>query len=206
MYKLLMLAIALWISPGKLLFAQKVIEKTFPYSQNQRINFNLKFGNMIQVKAWDKNEVYIKATVDINSGKLNDALLLTFDTSTEEIRALVEYDRELIKNGKREDCPDNRYSSWNHYGNGVSSYICSTITYEVFVPKNANLKLESINADIELKDIAGPVYAKSINGFVDMNWPSNQASDVSLKTINGELYSNLDIEFLNKKDKNPQVG
>jgi hypothetical protein len=206
MYKLFMLAIALLASPGQVLFAQKIIEKSFPVNSDGKVHLNLKFGNNIQVKAWDKNEVYFKASVDINSGKLNDALLFTFDANGQEIRALAEYDKELIKQGKREDCPDNKHSSWNHYGNGSNSYICSTITYEIMVPRNVNLTLESINANIELKDIAGPVFAKTINGYVDMNWPQNKASDVSLKTINGELYSDLDIDFLNKKNRNPQVG
>jgi DUF4097 and DUF4098 domain-containing protein YvlB len=50
-----------------------------------------------------------------------------------------------------------------------------------------------------MKNVGGPVFAKTINGYVDMNWPQNKASDVSMKTINGELYSDLDIDFLNKK-------
>jgi hypothetical protein len=186
MYKLLLLALALLASPGQRLLAQKVVEKTFPLSKEGKVNLNLKFGNTILVKAWDKNEVSFKATIDINSGKLNDALVLTFDAGNGEIRALAEYDKELIKTGKREDCPDNQYS-WNHYGNGRNSYICAAITYEVFVPRNAVLTIESINANVELKDLAGPVFAKTINGYVDMNWPQNRSSDVSLKTINGEL-------------------
>jgi hypothetical protein len=208
MYKVLLLAIAILVSPGKLLLAQttKTVEKSFPLTKDQRINFNLKFGNLIQIKAWDKNEVALKATVDINNGKLNDALVLLFETSPEELRAVAEFDKELTKQGRREDCPDNGPYSSNHYEDGSRSYMCSTITYELFVPRNANLKIESINADIELKDVAGPVFAKSINGYVDLNWPSNRASDVSMKTINGELYSDLDINFLNKKEENPHVG
>jgi hypothetical protein len=206
MYKLLLLAIALLASPGKLLLAQKVIEQTLPVNKDGKVNLNLKFGNTITVTTWDKNEVYIKATVDINSGKLNDALVVSIDGDPQAIRVLAEYDKQLIKQGRREDCPDNKNSSWNHYGDGSNSYICSTITYQIVVPRNINLYIESINANIELKDVGGPVFAKTINGYVDMNWPQNKASDVSLKTINGELYSDLDIAFLNKKEKNPQVG
>ena len=169
MYKLLLLAIALLASTGQLLLAQKAVEKTFPVNKDGKVHLNLKFGNTILVKSWDKNEVYFKANIEINSGKLNDALLLTFNENAQEIRALAEYDKELIKTGKREDCPDNTYSSWNHYSNGTNSYICSTITYEITVPRTATLTIESINADIELKDIAGPVFAKTINGYVDMN-------------------------------------
>jgi hypothetical protein len=74
------------------------------------------------------------------------------------------------------------------------------------VPAHTDIHIESINANVELKDMAGPVFVKTINGFVDINWPSSKATDFSLQTINGELYSDLDIKLLNKQDKLPQVG
>lgn len=185
-------------------FAQKIIEKTLPFSKNQKIDLDLKFGDLIQVHAWDKNEVYIKATIDINNGKLDDALLMDFKSSTSEIKVTVDFDKELIKQGRPEDCPDNN-NSYSH--NGRDSYVvCSEINYQVYLPKGADLTMETISANIELKDIAGPVFAKSISGFVDMNWPANKGISVAMKSITGELYSDLDIDYSNKKDKPDYVG
>ena len=194
------LAIAL-CSP---LIAQKIIEKTLPYSKDQKIDLNLRFGDKIQVNAWDKNEVYIKAEVDINNGKLDDALLIKFNTTSSEIKVDVDFDKELIKQGRPEDCPDNNHT---YSSNGKDRYvICSEINYQVYVPKGADLKMETISADIELKDVTGPVFAKSISGFVDMNWPANQGASVSMKSISGEVYSDLDINYINKSKTVPIVG
>lgn len=184
--------------------AQKIIEKTLPYSKDQKIDLNLRFGDKIQVNSWDKNEVYIKAEVDINNGKLDDALLVKFNTNAGEIKVDVDFDQELIKQGRPEDCPDNNHTFST---NGKDRYvICSEINYQIYVPKGADLKMETISANIELKDVTGPVFAKSISGFVDMNWPSGKGASVSMKSITGELYSDLDINYTNKSKSVPIVG
>jgi hypothetical protein len=66
--------------------------------------------------------------------------------------------------------------------------------------------METISANIDLKEVTGPVHAKSISGYVDMHWPSKQGASVAMKTITGEVYSDLDINFLNKKDTPQIVG
>lgn len=185
--------------------AQKIIEKNLPYTKGQKVELNLKFGDKIQVNAWDKNEVYIKAEVLINSGKLNDALIMNFTSDKDEISVTADFDKEQMKKGKREDCPPTDDGSFRGYHDG-NSYVCSEITYQVFLPKGADLRMETISANIELKDLTGPIYAKSISGFVDMNWPAGKGASVSMKSITGELYSDLDIAYLNKKDTPQHVG
>jgi hypothetical protein len=186
-------------------FAQKIIEKTLPYNKDQKIDMNLKFGDHIQVNAWDKKEVFIKAVIEINSGKLNDALIMNFTSDKDAIRVLADFDKQLIKQGRREDCPTTEDGSFRGYYDG-NNYVCSTITYQVFIPKGASLDIETISANIDLKEVTGPVHAKSISGYVDMNWPARQGASVAMKTITGEVYSDLDINFLNKKDTPQIVG
>lgn len=185
-------------------FAQKIIEKTLPYSKDQKIEMDLKFGDHIQVNAWDKKEVYIKAVIEVNNGKLNDALLVNFLSDKENIKVLVDFDEQLIKQGRREDCPSED-GSFRGYHDG-NNYICSTITYQVYIPKGADLSMETISANIDLRELTGPIVAKSISGYVDMIWPSKQGASVAMKTITGEVYSDLDINFLNKKDSPQMVG
>ena len=184
---------------------QKVVEKNLQVPANKKILLNLRFGDHIKISAWDKKEASFKATYEINSGKLNEALLITFNSDDESTRVGVDFDKELLKNGKAEDCPDNERHNYSQYRDGQRSYTCSTINYEIFVPRDANLTVETISGNIELKDLNGPVNAKSISGFVDMNWPNKKGAAVALKTISGEVYSDLDINFSNKKE-NPIVG
>jgi hypothetical protein len=213
--KKLVLCLLCLAVPASLLYAQKIIEKTLPYSANQKIELELKIAENIRITTWDKNEFYIKASVEINGGKLNDALLVKFDSNKDHILVTADFDKEMLKKGEPGDCPEdgNHYS----YGNDNTTvtkdgkvirrgnYVCSNINYEVFIPKQANLRVESISADIDIKGTVGPVYAKTISGFVDMNWPEAKGANVLMKSISGEVYSDLNIDFRNKQ-KHPIVG
>lgn len=191
---------------GTIRAQSRVIEKTFDADRNERVELNLKFGETIVVKGWDREEVSFRATAVINSGKLNDALLVNYYDDQGGIRIDVDYDEEIIKEGKRTDCPDRGFSTYTR-NNGQGYVVCSRIVYEIMVPRESNLRLETISADIELNALAGPINAKSISGFVDLSWPRQQGADLSLKTVSGEAYSDLDnLRFLNRREKAPLVG
>jgi len=186
---------------------QKIIEKRLPFSNTQAVNLNLRFANDIKVQYWDKTEVYVKISAEINSGKLNDALVVTANSSAQEISLKTDFDNEMLKQGRPEDCPDSkeaRRSSWSR--NGQEYYVCSTINYEVFLPKQAEVSLETINGNIWINSVAGNLNAKTISGFVELNWPKGKGGNIGMKTITGEVYSDLDIAFTTKRQKNPIVG
>jgi hypothetical protein len=172
--------------------AQKIINKNFPYNKGQLVNLDLKFGQNITIKGWDKNEVSIKISVDINNNKLNDAFQSDFNSSADEISVKTDLDEKMLKNAKCEDCPDsNNVSMWNN------KRVCTKIQYEVFLPRKAELKIKTISADIEIVDFEGPLVAKNISGFIDMAVPANQKADVFMKSITGECFSDLELAMNN---------
>ena len=188
------------------LSAQKIIEKKLPYKEGQTANLNLKFADSIQVRYWDKQEVYVKIRAVINNNQLNDALLVTDRATSDEVIVEVGFDDKLLRQGKAEDCPGNNRSSWNDKDGKQRYYLCKEINYQVFLPRNAKLKLETIDGNIDIQGATTTVHAKTISGFVDMSWPKSKGISVALKTITGEVYSDFDIDFKNKKEKNPIVG
>ncbi|WP_347159502.1 DUF4097 family beta strand repeat-containing protein [Pontibacter chitinilyticus] len=196
----------LWFAFTTGLQAQpKTVQKTLAVPANKKVELQLKFGDKIKISAWDKPEASVKLTYEINGGNLNDALLLDFNSDKESARVNVDLDKDLMKTGKAEDCPGD--SSFSYYSeNGDHSYTCATINYEIFVPRDADLKVETISGNIELSGLTGPVDAKSISGFVDMSLPQKKGAAVSLKTITGEVYSDLNIDFTNKREEAPMVG
>lgn len=201
---LLLLALGHYIASAQ---NQKIIEKHLPFSKTQVVNLNLRFANDIKVQYWDKAEVYVKISAEINSGKLNDALLVTTNSTAQDLSLKIDFDNEMLKKGRPEDCPDSkeaRRSSWSN--NGQEYYVCSTINYEVFLPKQAEVKLETINGNIWINSVAGNLNAKTISGFVELNWPKGKGGNIGMKTITGEVYSDLDIAFTSKRQKNPIVG
>jgi hypothetical protein len=84
--------------------------------------------------------------------------------------------------------------------------VCSEINYRVYLPRQAKLKLETINGNIDIEGATATVQAKTISGYVDMSWPKAKGANVAMKTITGEVYSDLNIDFKNKKQKDPIVG
>lgn len=183
----------------------RIVEQLFDVSPNERIELNLKFGDHILIKAWDRPNVSFRATAELNGGRLNDALLIDFHQD-DKVRIDVDFDQEKMKEGKPEDCPGNDYSYYSRNNNGKGNVICSEIAYEIYLPRDADLFVETISADIELFGLHGPISAKSISGFVDMSWLTRNGAELSIKTISGGVYSDLENIEIQNKGKFSPVG
>ncbi|GAA4310574.1 hypothetical protein [Nibribacter koreensis] len=207
MKKLLLIALLLW-GAGNLYAQKKTVEKTLTLPASKKVNLNLKFGNAVKVTAWDKKEAYVKVTYEINGGQGNDAMKITFTPSAEQLSVLTDLDHEYLKNSNYEGvCPEGSSTTFSDYKKGERKRgACVRIDYEVFLPRDANLTLETINGDVELRGFTGPVNAKSISGFVDMDWPTQKGATVALKTITGEVFTDLSIAFAGKQKEMPIVG
>ncbi|QMU31227.1 DUF4097 family beta strand repeat-containing protein [Adhaeribacter radiodurans] len=183
----------------------KIIEKTMSVPTDKKVNLRFDIGNNIKITAWDREDASIKMTYQINGGRLNNALQPTFNAENGIARIDVKFDRELLKTGRAEDCPDNQRNNY-YYQDGVQAFTCQQIDYEVFVPRDAAVTVESVHCSIELRGLTGPVRAKSIHGFVDLSWPQKKGADVTLKTVHGDVFSNLAIKFPGKKDERRLMG
>ena len=206
MKKLTLLAVFVFGILWQVQAQQRTVERSFTVSQDEPLELDLDFGNTITVNAWDKNRVEFVAVIEINSGRLNDALELDFKQDN-GLRIASDYNEDKLKAGRRFDCPDS-YSrnSWNS-DNDDHYVVCSNISYELRVPRDVDLDVESISADINLVGLAGPIRAKSISGYVDLSWSSGKPADIDIKTVSGEAFTNLDdLHFDNKKPHIPIVG
>jgi len=187
------------------LFAQKIMDKKLPYTSGQLVNLNLRFGDSIQVRYWEKAEVSVEISGSINNGKLNDALTVTTGSTQNELSLKTDFDQKMLLEGKAEDCPGNKNYSFSEK-DGKRYYVCSKISYKVFLPRKAKLQLETITANIAIEGATEAVFAKTISGFVDISWPRSSGANLAMKTVTGEVYTDFDVDFKNKKQKNPIVG
>ncbi|GGK83012.1 hypothetical protein ACD591_14340 [Rufibacter glacialis] len=207
MKNVLLLALLL-LGIGNLHAQKKTVEKTLVVPASKKVHLNLKFGNEVKVTGWDKKEAYVKVTYELNGGTLNQAMLLTFDPGKDQLSVTADLDEKLLKNSTYEgNCDGGATTTFGNYANGkMKSGVCTRIDYEIFLPRDANLTLETINGNLELRGIHGTVQAKSISGFVDMDWPTQKGATVALKTITGEVYSDLALTLPEKKKETPMVG
>lgn len=191
---------------GQTIAQTRTVERSFPVKSDPGVNLELKFGDTIVIHSWDREEISFRADIEINGGKLNEALLLQFSPERNKVEIDADFNEKLLTKGRREDCPKQRYSFYNTYKED-DQVICTEIAYEIYLPRNTHLVIETINADIELHDLQGPIDAKSISGFVDLSWPAWRGANISIKTISGEAYTNLaNLKFLNRKDHPSIVG
>ena len=186
------------------LFAQKIIEKEFNLPASGRVTLELKFGELIKISTWESNKVAFKASIDLNNGLLNDSLKHEFiEGETLNIKSDIPQGFNNWMSKKYYDSENENIRYWTGNEEGI---IISEIYYELKVPKNCLIKINSINADVEIRNLLQSMDIKTINGFVDANWSDKVTADFELKTINGEVYSDIDdLKFLNKKE-NPIVG
>lgn len=200
--KPLLLLCFLLLSVG--LQAQKVIKKNITYQEGQQIRLGLPIAETIKLSGWDKDEVALVATVNINNNTLNEALVLEVDESGEAIQLEASFNEEMLKNGKAVDCPGAQ--TINHEDEGEGYSVCTDIVYELKVPRKADLQLETISANVEAEGLQGDNQIKSISGFIDFSWPEQQEADFHLHSVTGELYTDLEFDILNKEETPPMVG
>ncbi len=150
--------------------AQLKIEKHLPFSGKESVKLNIQISDSIKVQTWDRNEVYVNGSVNINDNKDNDAYETSFDESGKTIIVNAGFKENYFK-GKKNCCNE------------------SDIYWEVFVPANASLSIESINADITITGETGPLNIKSISGFIDLAFSERKSADLDFSTISGTIYT-----------------
>ncbi|MBD2769857.1 hypothetical protein IC235_18360 [Hymenobacter sp. BT664] len=214
---LFLLLLVLAASGSQRASAQKIIEKTANLAAGQRLYLNLRQASSIRVRAGASGKMTLKASVSINQNKLNEALLLTVEQSGDELRMVSAFDKEVLRNSQPGDCPN----GGSYYGDTFiidgkndggrkdgwsANQVCAVIDYEITVPAEVALRVNTLSGNIDIAGLTGPIEAKSLSGFVDVAWPATRGAELSLKSITGEVYTDQEIAFTNLREKNPIVG
>jgi predicted membrane protein len=154
--------------------AQKMIEKTFNYSDKKDVNLKLQIADSIRINTWNKNEVSVKASVSIADNRYNDEYIVEFDESKDAITVNAKIESKRSNNWKED------------------SNCCKTdIYWDVYVPEKAPINVETINGNIVITGKTAEVKANSISGFIDLLIPSDLKADFKISTITGTVYSNI---------------
>lgn len=159
---------------GPLLHAQKVIEKNIPF-KNQRIEVEVKFASEIEVKTWDKSTVYFKADISTDEGKYLELYELDIDEGNGYISIVSEAEQVFKAFHKEREQSGRKY----YYTDDMYDF-----NYVLYVPKNADFSVSSINGNLSSDVIEGNFTADLINGDIEIK---KYAGNLELKTINGEI-------------------
>lgn len=164
--------------------AQRLEEKSVPWQAGQAVSLDLKYAREIQITTWERDEVSLRVSVSINDDTENDAWSITTNSTKDQIRVVS--DLETPEGKYSGDCPGQGYQmSEGRY--------CSLIVYEIYLPQAAALRVETLGGNITLRGMQAEVFAKSLSGFVDADWSAQRGASVVMKSITGEVYTDLDL-------------
>ncbi len=182
-------------------FSQTIVEKTVKVKNQESLNLDFDFADEIKIKGWDKDEVYVKVIVDINDNEDNDAFKMDVREQSSSISFIsdIENMKKISKNRVTIHKSDDGEKTIT-YNNGW--HIDMDIYFEVFVPKDMEINLETISGDIILTNVHGELDIETISGFIDIAIDKNDEASVNTSTITGGVYTDHEIEINNKnKDK-----
>jgi hypothetical protein len=154
--------------------AQQITEKHINFSGKENLNLNIQIADSIDIQTWNRNEIYLKASVNINENKDNEAYLISFDETGNTVEVNANFKKDYFK-GKDNCCCK------------------SDIRWKVMVPSKTSFSLETINGNISIAGETLGMKVKSISGFIDLAVPENRQADIEFSTITGTIYSNQDL-------------
>jgi hypothetical protein len=156
-------------------FAQKKAEKQINFTGKDALTLNIQIADSIKIHTWNRNEVLVTSSVNINDNKDNDAYVISYDESGKSFTVKAKFKDNYFK-GKC-NCCDN-----------------TDIYWEVFMPEYTTLQVESINANITIDGNTNSMKVKSISGYIDLFEPTDKNADIDFSTISGTIYTNHDLK------------
>ena len=172
--------------------AQKIVEKHMAFTQQQSIKLDIQIADSIRIITWNKNEVYAKASVDINDNKNNDVYMTEFDDQGNTVEVKAKFD-DTKKVGYNDSC----HCCCNYK---------SKIYWDIYIPEQSGFSVETIDGNIIIEGNTKAVKAHSISGFIDLSFAASRKADLKMSTISGTIYTNLAMNNSSERDRGNSVN
>lgn len=174
-------------------YSTRTIDNRYELPTTKRVELNLKFAKLVQVSTWDGDEIRIRTILKRSDPEMDEIHAMRVQQSGEALRISTDFRMEESGWGDERcwSCDETRADK---------NCICFSVSYEVQLPVDADLQLETISGDLEIRGLQGPLFAKSISGFVDVSISSQAATDLRFRSVTGEIFTDFDIQL----DRNSQ--
>ncbi len=174
-------------------FAQpKKVTESVAVTGQSVLDLEFDFADDITFKTWDKKEVLVEVEVEINEGEDNDIFTLESEKTSSTI--YIEMDDDMWKKIDK-----NKSGKWNNCS------FTSNIYYTVYLPKNMQVKANTISGNYQFEYFGTSMKLKTISGEIDIIIPDKSELDFRAKTISGEVYSNVELEYPEGKEGLRQI-
>jgi hypothetical protein len=180
----------------------EVIEQSFPF-KGQKLDLDLNFGSDVVIKAWDKNEISVKITYEINEGKDNSLMNWKIDDNTDRLNVDIEINTKKLEKMDNCWCSKKGNIYWNSDRKGNS--VCVDIKVEISMPSKANMKIKTIVADVAVEGIVGDIDLETVTGEINLLWLQDSGAAIEIETTMGAIYTNTDL-VTQQKGGLPQIS
>lgn len=140
------------------------------FTGKESLSMKIQIADSINIQTWNKNEVYIKASVNINENKDNEAYITSFDGSGKTILVNANFKEHYFK-GKKNCCN------------------LTDIFWLIYIPEKTKFSVETIDGNITVTGKTSEMSIKSISGFIDLAEPQDKQADIDFSTVSGRMYS-----------------
>lgn len=155
--------------------AQREVIEEISLTNQDELTLDFAIADEIKISTWREKTVKVVVSVSINDGENDD--LFELDVRISDKSIMIKHDQRMFDSG---ELRNRRFSE-------------SEIYYIVYMPESMVLDIKSISSDIVLTGLTERAYLKTISGDIDITIIDGLA--FKAKTISGEVYSDLDIDY-----------
>lgn len=186
---------------------QEVVTKSYTVKKSDRIELAFKYPELVQIKTWDKNEVQIMATLNINGGENNDSFELTADEKrgvlniSSKIKGIGKFKNANYYISRKKDDDDDGEDviiskngtniTIGSGGNSRYNGVRVSVILEVTVPKGAVLDVNAQYGMVEVMDLPKDITVKAKYGGADISLSESSVESLWAATSWGQIYANL---------------
>lgn len=184
--------------------AQSTITRTYPVKTGKQVNFKFDYPS-VKLSTWDKNEVSVITTVNLNDAEKNDYFALNQQTvnGAISIDGHINFDKlpmvySVVRHGVKTIYKTKEEYKQATKEEGVQQTTEGpdiNITMEIKVPKNCVTDIKAIYGMVEIANFNAPITVDGTYGGVDATINTAQTGKVKATTHYGEIFSNLDVKI-----------
>ncbi len=187
--------------------AQNEINESYPLNNESKVAVRFEYPSLIKIQTWDKKEVLVKASVDIDGGEQNETF--TIDASSErgtfylksKLKGLSKKYNYHFRSDGEEESDEVRIKDNGHtviIGDEKSTYYKGVeidIVVELFVPENMEMDIYAKFGMVEVLGIPNSLEVDSEFGGIDVALNTREIKALDASTSWGQIYSNLESKM-----------
>lgn len=175
--KIVLCALALLLADGRAGELRERFEKNFPLERGGSFTLDNTNG-AVHIVAWDRNEVKIEAEKVAQARR------------EEEAQKLLEATEIVVRQGSNSVEVKTRTPRSKDYGDSFWSWVFGAgnggvaVTYWISIPKGVDVKIETVNGQINVRELSGRIELETTNGGIEVD---EAEGSVSASTTNGKI-------------------